>query len=106
MKTDRLKFFLSIFLFLTTFLLVQLENQKREQKILGLETRLKADQEIITAWEQILDERPDYRDGWIRLTIAYYQTGNLDKAQETLKKAKELDPTNEIVLNLEKLLTR
>ncbi len=104
MKIKYLKIFLSTVLFLSTFLLVQLDNQKRAQKILGSETKLKTDQETILAWEQILEERPDYRDGWVQLAAIYYKADQTDKARQALLKAKTLDPTNEVVLNFEKFL--
>jgi len=85
-------------------LLVTIENKKQEQKILGLQTQLKADQQTIAAWEQILEERPDYRDGWIQLAAAYYKIGDKQKAKEALQKAKLIDPDNEIILNFEKFL--
>lgn len=84
--------------------LVTVENKKQEQKILGIQTQLKADQQTIAAWEQILAERPDYRDGWVHLAAAYYKAGDKQKARQALQKAKALDPTNEIILNFEKLL--
>jgi cytochrome c-type biogenesis protein CcmH/NrfG len=98
------KFILSLIFYLGSMLLVTIENKKQEQKILGIQTQLKADQQTIAAWEQILEERPNYRDGWIQLAAAYYKIGDKQKAKEALQKAKELDPTNEVVLNFEKLI--
>ena len=74
------------------------------QKILGQQTQIRADQQTITAWEQILEERPDYRDGWIQLAAAYYKIGERLKAKQALEKAKALDPNNETILNFEKFL--
>lgn len=84
--------------------MVNIENQRTAQKILGAQTHLKLDQKIITYWEQILEERPDYRDGWIQLAAAYLKTGEKSKAKEALSRAKTLDPTNETILNFEKLI--
>ena len=103
-KKIPLKLILSSFFFLVCLSLVSFENQRTAKKILGAQTQLKADQQTILAWEQILDERPDYRDGWIQLAAAYYKIGDKQKAKEALKKAKALDPTNEVILNFEKLL--
>lgn len=97
-------FLLSLIVFLLSIWLVNLENQKMALKVLGQQTELKTDRQTITAWEQILKERPDYRDGWIQLAAAYYKTGEKIKARETLLKAKALDPTNETVLNFEVFL--
>ena len=100
------KFILSVVFFLISFALVKVEDKRKAQKILGAQAQLRIGKESVQAWEEILEKRPDYLDGWIHLAIAYYQVGDFNKVQETLKKAKELDPINEIVLNLEKLLTR
>ena len=94
----------SLAFFLLTLFSVNLENQRMFKKVLGAQTQLKLDQQTIAAWEQILDERPDYRDGWIQLAAAYYKIGDKQKAKEALLKAKALDPTNEVILNFEKLL--
>lgn len=97
-------FLLSLAVFLASIFLVNLENQRLSQKILGQQTQIKADQQTITAWEQILEERPDYRDGWIQLAAAYYKIGERLRAKEALEKAKALDPNNETILNFEKFL--
>lgn len=103
-KKINLKLVLSLIFFLVCLSLVNLENQRTAQKILGAQTQLKANLQSITAWEQILDERPDYRDGWVQLAAAYFKADEKIKAKEALQKAKELDPTNEVILNFEKLL--
>jgi cytochrome c-type biogenesis protein CcmH/NrfG len=97
-------FLLSLTIFLVSIFLVNQENQKMSQKILGQQTQIRADQQTITAWEQILEERPDYRDGWIQLAAAYYKIGERLKAKQALEKAKALDPNNETILNFEKFL--
>lgn len=104
LKKINLKLILSLIFFIVCLSLISFENQKSTQKILGAQTQLKADQQTIAAWEQILVERPDYRDGWIQLAAAYYKIGDKQKAKEALLKAKALDPTNEVILNFEKLL--
>ena len=98
------KFLLNLVFFIATLFLVNLENQKMAQKTLGAQTQLKVDQQTVAAWELILDERPDYRDGWIQLAAAYFKAGDKQKAKEALLRAKVLDSTNEIILNFEKLL--
>jgi len=99
-----LKFIFSLIFYLGSMLLVTIENKKQEEKILGIQTQLKANQQTIAVWEQILAERPDYRDGWVQLAAAYYKIGDRQKARQALQKAKALDPTNEVVLNFEKLI--
>lgn len=98
------KFILSLIFYLVSMSLVILENKKMEKKILGAQTQLKINQQTIAYWEQILTERPNYRDGWIQLAAAYYKIGNKQKAKEALQKAKTLDPTYKIILNFEKLI--
>lgn len=93
---------LIFFIFALTF--INLENQKKAQKILGAKTQLKLDQQSIDYWEQILVERPNYRDGWVQLAAGYYKIGNKEKAQEAIAQAKRLDPQNELILNFEKLI--
>jgi len=93
------------FLFLIPSLfLLKSENKRINQRVLGLQTKLKTDQKTAFDWEQILTERPDYRDGWIYLAATYYKIGDNERASEALNRAKMLDPTNETVLSLEKLL--
>ncbi|MGB9637569.1 MAG: tetratricopeptide repeat protein [Microgenomates group bacterium] len=93
------------FLFLVvSFFLLKSENKRINQRVLGLQTQLKADQKTAFDWEQILAERPDYRDGWIQLAAIYHRSGNKEKAKEALLRAKVLDPNNETILSFEKLL--
>jgi len=87
-----------------SLLLLRAENRRIYQRILGLQTQLKANWEEVSSWEQILNERPDYRDGWIQLAAVYHKLGNIPKAKEALLRAKALDPTNETILSFEKFL--
>jgi len=93
----------AIFVVVSFFLLKE-ENDRRNQRILGLQTELKTDQKTAFDWEQILTERPDYRDGWIQLAAIYHKLGNKEKAMVALEQAKLLDPTNETILSFEKIL--
>lgn len=95
----------AIFVVVSFFLLKE-ENDRRNQRILGLQTELKTDQKTAFDWEQILTERPDYRDGWIYLAAAYYKLGNKEKAKQALSRAKTLDPTNVTILSFEELLKK
>ena len=65
-----------------------------------------ADNADITFWSKIVEENPTYRDGWIRLAVGHYEDGDIDKAIEALDKAKEIDPNNETVKSLEKIIQR
>lgn len=95
--------FALFFVFVSLWLL-KTENKRIDQRILGVQTGLQADQKIAFEWERILLERPDYRDGWIQLAAIYYKLGNKEKAREAIGKAKVLDPTNPTILSFEKLL--
>lgn len=87
------------------------------QNVLGLETsRLDAlilqkqesdprDLEVlIQKWQEILKEKPDYRDGWLKLALYLIKVERTNEAQEALERAKDLDPNYEVVGELEKLL--
>jgi len=95
---------LAAFFFTLTLCLLNLENLQFRQKVLGLQTQIKAEQQTLMAWEQILQERPDYRDGWLQLSALYLKMGDKIKAKEALLRAKAIDPNNENILSLEKLL--
>lgn len=95
---------IALFFFLAAVSALKSENQKIESKTLGLQTQIKADEETIYQWEQILKERPDYRDGWVQLTANYYKTGNKEKAKEALQKAIAIDPNNEMLLSFKKFI--
>jgi tetratricopeptide (TPR) repeat protein len=107
-KAKRLPYnlFLALIFVGISFFLLKEENDRRDLRILGLQTQLKTDQKTSYDWEQVLTERPDYRDGWIYLAVAYYKLGNNERAKEALNHAKALDPTNETILSFEELLKR
>lgn len=58
----------------------------------------------ILKYEELVKQFPDYRDGWLKLAVTYYENGNNEKAKEALFQAKTIDTNNEVVLSLEKLL--
>lgn len=95
---------LASLMFLAAFFGLKSEQQRMDSRALGIQTQVKADQETIYAWEQILTERPNYRDGWVQLAAAYYKVGQVTKAQEAVQKAIQLDPNNETIINFQKLL--
>jgi len=98
--------FLALIFVGVSFFLLKEENDRRNLRILGLQTQLKSDQKTAYDWEQILTERPDYRDGWIYLAVAYYKLGNNERAKEALNHARTIDPTNETILSFEELLSK
>lgn len=95
---------LALFFCLISLFFLGKENRLNSQKALGLQTQLKADQKRIYEWEQIIAENPNYRDGWLQIAALYTKVGNKDKAREALRHAKTIDPNNEIIPSLEKLL--
>jgi len=83
----------------------------QEQLLAQLWQRKQAEdpQEIeaeIVKWQQILADYPDYRDGWLKLTILYLQLGKDDQATQALKNALELNPNYEITKNLQEALNQ
>lgn len=79
------------------------EKQRTEQRILGLQAQIQTDQETIYKWEQLTQERPNYRDGWVQLAVLYYKNGEKQKALLALQKAQEIDPNNESLSQIEEL---
>ncbi|MBU2577411.1 tetratricopeptide repeat protein [Patescibacteria group bacterium] len=77
--------------------------KKESIKVLGLKTTTTVT-ENSKEWEKIVSENPDYRDGWLQLCAAYFEEGEKQKAKEALQMAKTLDPNNEKILLLEKLI--
>lgn len=86
-----------------------------KQQVLGLSSRLgglwlrwqeKKPEEVeklITEWEEIISEKPDYRDGYLQLALLHYKLFENEKAKECLQKAIELDPNFEPTREMEKL---
>jgi tetratricopeptide (TPR) repeat protein len=94
------------------------DDREPKNKVLGEEANTKLEelwarkhssdpkdiQRLIAAWEKILEEKPDYRDGWLQLTVLHYQLYEDEKAKESLEKALELDPNYEVTKELEKII--
>jgi len=59
---------------------------------------------LISLWEKIVAEKPDYRDGYLQLAILNYKIWQNEKAQEYLKKALIVDPNFGPALELEKII--
>jgi tetratricopeptide (TPR) repeat protein len=88
-----------------------------ENSVLGEKTNLKLDElwqrkhysdpkdirRLISAWEKIVQEKPNYRDGWLQLAILHYKLYENEKARQYLQKALELDPNFEPAKELEKI---
>ncbi|MBM3205583.1 tetratricopeptide repeat protein [Candidatus Shapirobacteria bacterium] len=59
---------------------------------------------LISGWEQIVKQKPDYRDAYLQLAVFYYQTWQNEKAKEALRKALLIDPNFPPALRLSRLI--
>lgn len=46
----------------------------------------------IMYWEQVVNKYTDYRDGYFKLAVLYYQMNNLEKSKENLQNSLKIDP--------------
>ncbi len=60
---------------------------------------------LINEWEKIVAQKPDYRDGYLRLALYHYKLYDKNLAWMYLQKAQELDPNFEATQLLEKELS-
>jgi tetratricopeptide (TPR) repeat protein len=60
--------------------------------------------QLIAYWEEIISEKPNYRDGYLQLAILNYKLFENEKAKEYLERALELDPNFETTKELKKVL--
>lgn len=60
----------------------------------------------INYWETILINRPNFRDVYLKLSLLYYQLWQDDKARENWHKAFYLDPNNEVVQEVGKIVNQ
>jgi len=77
--------------------LEELWSRWREEKPEELE-------KLIAEWEGIISERPNYRDGYLKLALFHYKLHENEKANGYLQKALELDPNFEPAREFEKIL--
>ena len=92
-------------------LAIELSQDKAdlEERLRDMTTVMNQPQRIreeIDYWEKVAEEKPDYRDAWIQISIRYWQLYETSKAKEVLAKAKEIDPNNETVAKLEERYTK
>lgn len=55
-------------------------------------------------WQAVAIARPDYRDALITLAATTYQLGNKDDARSWLARARTLDPNNQTIQTLERII--
>ncbi len=94
----------ALLFFILACLVLRAENLKTNRRVLGLQAEIQNQRQEIASWKKIVEEKPDFRDGWLQLAAAYAEAGNKEKAQEALSQAKAIDPNNEVIPSLEKLL--
>lgn len=71
--------------------ILAIQNQKREALL----------SEIAT-WETIVSSHQDYRDGHFQLALLYYQIGDTQRAQESLRSTLYIDPNFQKAREFEK----
>jgi tetratricopeptide (TPR) repeat protein len=76
-------------------------DQLLQQKLLQNPNDVKR---LIAGWEQIVNQKPNYRDGWLQLAYLNYKIYEDEKAKEYLTKALDLDPNFVPVRELEKII--
>jgi tetratricopeptide (TPR) repeat protein len=50
---------------------------------------------LITKWEKLVREKPDYRDGYIQLALLYQTLNNTPLALKNIDQALQIDPNNQ-----------
>jgi cytochrome c-type biogenesis protein CcmH/NrfG len=93
-------------LFAASITLLHTEKKRLQKNVLGQQTEVKRDQEAVYQWEKIVQEKPGCRDCWLQLSAAYLKLEEKTKAKQALNSAKQIDPNNEHLVSLEKLLTK
>lgn len=103
---------MAIFLVVFSFVWLKTGFSQNQQQVLGTKNivgdqqLVTSDQQLITDWEKIVKLYPNYRDGWLQLAVRYNQVGDKEKALNALEKAREIDPNNETVKSLEKIIQK
>ena len=92
------------FFFLISLIFLNSYNRRLKEKVLGINIQIQADQKTVFEWEQLLVEKPGFRDGWLQLSSLYAKMSNVEKAKQAFNRAKEIDPNFEVLSSLEKLL--
>ncbi len=73
-------------------------------EVLGVSNSLSGEelQTEIAYWESLVDKRPTFRDGLLKLAVLYANQEDFQRATTYLKQAQLLDPNNHEVLKLER----
>lgn len=97
---------LIIFMGLFFFFILGLNFFWPAEKILGI-SQSKEREEIqkeIFLWQKTADEFPGYRDAYLKLAILNWKLNRNFETQKFLNKALEIDPNNEVVNEVSKML--
>jgi Tfp pilus assembly protein PilF len=93
------------------FLTEAIEELNDEQKVklnkLWEIKRAKDPEEIRSEadnWQKIIDQYPEYRDGYLQLAILHLKLGEKEKASQALEKAAELAPNYQAAKELEEII--
>ena len=60
--------------------------------------------ELIKVWEEIIKDKPQYRDAYLQLAILNYKINKKENALKNLQKALEIDPNFELAKKLEAII--
>lgn len=101
-------FFLSIFtifILLVSLYLLSVNVYEKLQSKKNLETAKTKVSQDISFWEEVIKERPDYRDAYFELAVLEYKKGDFEKAKKYLDKVFELDPVYQPAILLFEVLS-
>jgi len=59
---------------------------------------------LISKWETFVQEKPNYRDAYIQLSLLYRSLNNISKAENNIDRALEIDPNNETAIQIKNSL--
>ena len=83
----------------------QVSLKELEQDLKKAKEKPRKIRQEIEFWEEIIKEKPNYRDAYFQLAILNYQIYQKEKTLQYLQKTFELDANFEPAKKLEKLLS-
>lgn len=72
--------------------------------VLGAKTQNLGPEDQGVYWQNLLNQYPNYIEGWIELSKIEFKAGNRTEAIKDLTKAKDIDPNSSEIKDLEKSL--
>ena len=76
-------------------------TNKQANKVLASQTDIVKEKEF---WISLLQESPTYLTGWVELAKIHVSLGNTDEAEYAFSNAEKIDPNNEAVNEVKKLI--